>query len=73
VNYGIAGDGGVLLSEARTALYGLGDKTKTVGFVGGLGGEVITMEEFYKMYAKLKEIAKTGKVERDSYWLPYEL
>ncbi|WP_213698815.1 oxalate oxidoreductase subunit alpha [Acetomicrobium sp.] len=73
VNYGIAGDGGVLLSEARTALYGLGDKTKTVGFVGGLGGEVITMEEFYKMYAKLKEIAKTGKVEKNSYWLPYEL
>ncbi len=72
-NFGIAGSSGVMLTEARTALYNLGDKVKTVGFVGGLGGEMITHDEFYRMFAKLKEIAKNGKTDRDGYWLPFEL
>lgn len=71
--FGISGGAGVLFSEVRTALYDVGDKVKTVGFVGGLGGEMITHEEFLKMFAKLKEIAKTGKVEKRAYWLPFEL
>lgn len=73
VNFGIAGGGGVLLTEVRTALYGLGDKIKTVGFVGGLGGEVITHQEFYRVFNKLLEIAKTGKVEKSAYWIPFEI
>ncbi len=73
VNFGISGGAGVLLSEARTALYGLGDKVKTLGFVAGLGGEMITHEEFYKMFSKLKEVAKTGKTDKENFWLPFEL
>ncbi|MBS4024715.1 MAG: pyruvate ferredoxin oxidoreductase [Clostridia bacterium] len=74
VNFGIAGGAGVMLTEARTALYGLGDKVPTVGFVAGLGGEVITKEEFYRMFMKLKEVAKKGNTgEKDAYWMPYEL
>ncbi|MGB9661183.1 MAG: oxalate oxidoreductase subunit alpha [Moorellaceae bacterium] len=73
VNFGISCNGGVLLSELRAALYDFGDKVKTVGFVAGLGGEVVTHEEFYLMFQKLKEIAKTGKVEKTAYWLPFEL
>ncbi len=73
VSYGIASGGGVLLTEARSALYGLGDEVKTVGFVAGLGGEVITHQEFLKMFRKLQEVARTGKVEKEAYWLPYEL
>lgn len=72
-NFGIAGGGGVLLTEARTALYGEGDKVKTVGFVAGLGGEAITRDEFYRMFAKMQDIAKTGKVEQNAYWVPFEL
>lgn len=73
VNFGISGAAGVLLTEARTALYGLGDKIPTVGFVAGLGGEMITHDEFYKMFMKLKEVAKAGKADKQSYWLPFEL
>ncbi|MGB9792255.1 MAG: oxalate oxidoreductase subunit alpha [Thermacetogeniaceae bacterium] len=73
VQFGISGGAGVLFTELRTALYDYGDKVKTVGFVGGLGGEMITHDEFYKIFAKLKEIAKTGKVEKRAYWLPFEL
>ncbi|KYO68022.1 oxalate oxidoreductase subunit alpha [Thermovenabulum gondwanense] len=72
-NFGISCGGGVLLSEVRAALYDLGDKVKTVGFVAGLGGEVVTHEEFYRMFQKTKEISRTGKVEKTAYWLPFEL
>ncbi|KLU61999.1 NADH-dependent phenylglyoxylate dehydrogenase subunit alpha [Peptococcaceae bacterium CEB3] len=72
-NFGISGGAGVLLTEARTALYGLGDKVKTLGFVAGLGGEMITHEEFHKMFGKLKEVAKTGKTGKENFWLPFEL
>ncbi|HHW41716.1 MAG TPA: pyruvate ferredoxin oxidoreductase [Syntrophomonadaceae bacterium] len=71
--FGISGGAGVLFSEVRTALYDVGDKVKTVGFVGGLGGEMITHDEFLRMFRKLQEVAKTGKVEKRAYWLPFEL
>lgn len=73
VAFGIASGGGVLLTEVRSALYGLGDRVKTVGFVGGLGGEVISREEFYGIARKLFEVARTGQSEKDAYWLPFEL
>ncbi|HBQ86710.1 MAG TPA: pyruvate ferredoxin oxidoreductase [Syntrophomonas sp.] len=71
--FGISGGAGVLLTELRTALYDVGDKVKTVGFVAGLGGEVVTHEEFLRMYKKLEDIVKTGKVEKTRYWVPFEL
>lgn len=71
--FGISGGGGVLFSELRTALYDVGDRVKTVGFVAGLGGEMVTHDEFVRMYRKLQEVAKTGKVEKTAYWMPFEL
>lgn len=73
VSFGISSGGGVLLTEVRSALYGLGDKVKVVGFVGGLGGEVISREEFYGMAKKLFAIVETGRTEKNAYWLPFEL
>lgn len=73
VQFGISGGAGVMLTEARTALYGLGDKIPTIGFVAGLGGEMITHDEFYRMFEKLKEVVKTGKADKQNYWLPFEL
>jgi pyruvate ferredoxin oxidoreductase alpha subunit/oxalate oxidoreductase subunit alpha len=71
--FGISGGAGAILTEARTALYGLGDKIPTIGFVSGLGGEMITFDEFYKMFQKLEEAAKAGKADKQSYWMPFEL
>lgn len=73
VNFGISCGAGVLLTEVRAALYNNDEKVKTVGFVGGLGGEMITHDEFYKMFGIMKEINKTGKIEKQSYWSPFEL
>lgn len=72
-NFGISCGGGVLLSEVRAALYDVGDKVKTVGFVAGLGGEMVTHDEFLRMFKKTQEVAKTGKVAKTAYWLPFEL
>ncbi|OBR91081.1 MULTISPECIES: oxalate oxidoreductase subunit alpha [Clostridium] len=73
VNFGISCGAGVLLTEARAALYNNDEKVKTVGFVAGLGGSMITHDEFYKMFNILKEVNKTGKIEKQSYWAPFEL
>jgi len=73
VSFGIACSAGILFTEVRAALYDLGDKVLTVGFVAGLGGEMIRHDEFYKIFNKLKEVAKMGKVEKQNYWLPFEL
>ncbi|MGE5486053.1 MAG: oxalate oxidoreductase subunit alpha [Ignavibacteriales bacterium] len=71
--FGISGGSGVLFSEVRTALYGFGDRVKTIGFVAGLGGEVISHEELYRMAQVMLETARTGVVEKETYWLPFEL
>ncbi|BDG60993.1 oxalate oxidoreductase subunit alpha [Caldinitratiruptor microaerophilus] len=73
VDFGVAAGAGPLAAEVRAACYGLGDRTKIVGFVAGLGGEVISREEFYHMAHVLQTVARTGKVERDGYWLPFDL
>lgn len=72
VDFGCPVGAGVLTSEVRGACYGL-ENTKIVGFVAGLGGEVVTREEFYHMVHKLQVIARTGKVEKEAFWLPFDL
>ena len=67
VNFGISCGSGVLLTEARAALYNNDEKVKTIGFVAGLGGSMITQNEFYQMFTILKNINKTGKVEKESF------
>jgi pyruvate ferredoxin oxidoreductase alpha subunit/oxalate oxidoreductase subunit alpha len=73
VNFGISCGAGVLLTEVRAALYNSDKKVDTVGFVAGLGGSMISQDEFYKMYSIIKNVAETGKNEKQSYWSPFEL
>jgi pyruvate/2-oxoacid:ferredoxin oxidoreductase alpha subunit len=72
VDFGAPAGAAVLTAEVKAACYGLPD-TKIIGFVAGLGGEVVTREEFYHMAHKLQVVARTGRVERDAYWLPFDL
>ncbi|MBI2874221.1 MAG: pyruvate ferredoxin oxidoreductase [Firmicutes bacterium] len=61
--FGISGGGGVLYTEVCTALQGggLGDR-ELLGFVAGLGGEVISREEFYWMAQVMLDRARRGPV-----------
>jgi len=38
-----------------------------------LGGSMITHDEFYKMYEIMDRVVKTGKLEKESYWVPFEI
>ncbi|MGB4338353.1 MAG: pyruvate ferredoxin oxidoreductase [Bacillota bacterium] len=77
VAFGISSGAGVLLTEVRSALYDAvgadGRRPQVLGFVAGLGGEVITREEFYAMIREMYRAAAEGKSERSIFWLPFEL
>ena len=67
----------MLLTEVRSALYDAvgadGRRPQVLGFVAGLGGEVITREEFYAMIREMYRAAAEGKSERSIFLLPFEL
>jgi hypothetical protein len=40
--------------------------------MAGLGGEAITLNDFYFIAEKLDKIVKSGKLEKPVYWLGFE-
>ena len=71
-SYGGAMKGGNLIHEVRSACYDLPKKPAITSFMAGLGGEVVTLEEFYKMAKILAEAAKAGKVDQYVYWVNFD-
>jgi pyruvate ferredoxin oxidoreductase alpha subunit/oxalate oxidoreductase subunit alpha len=71
-SYGGAMRGGNLIHEVRAACYDLPKGPAITSFMAGLGGEVVTLEEFYKMAKILEGVAKTGKVEQVVYWVNFD-
>ena len=51
---------GPVCSEVRAALYPQEKKPKVVGFIGGLGGRDISVQEFKQMVTRGLEMAKKG-------------
>lgn len=54
------GQGGPAYSEIRSALYSEKKRPKIVGFVGGLGGRDLMVDEFKGMVKRGQEITETG-------------
>ena len=54
------GQGGPAYSEVRSALYSEKKRPKIVGFVGGLGGRDLTVDEFKGMVKRGQEITESG-------------
>jgi oxalate oxidoreductase subunit alpha len=71
--FGISVGGGVLLTEVRAALYEQPTRPRIIGFVAGLAGDVVTHEDFYSMAKVMLNVLKTGKIEREAYWVPFDL
>jgi pyruvate ferredoxin oxidoreductase alpha subunit/oxalate oxidoreductase subunit alpha len=71
-SYGGSMRGGNLLAEVRASLYDAPNRPLTVSFMGGLGGDVIPLEEFYWMADKLVAAVKAGKVQKSVYWAGLE-
>lgn len=57
--------GGAALSEVRSALYELKKKPHIIGFVLGLGGRDIKVEDFITIAEKAYGILKKDKIDRD--------
>jgi pyruvate ferredoxin oxidoreductase alpha subunit/oxalate oxidoreductase subunit alpha len=71
-SYGGAMKGGNLIHEVRAALYDQPKQPAVTSFMAGLGGEVVTLEEFYKMAKILEKAAKDGKAEQYVYWVNFD-
>ena len=54
------GPGGPVCSEVRSALYNLDKKPRVVGFVGGLGGRVVSIAGFREIIERGTRIAREG-------------
>jgi len=65
----IGGVGGPLFSEIRSALYSLEDKPKVLGFVAGIGGRDVAINDFISIYEKTKKVLAGEKIENDFMFL----
>ncbi|NIO09670.1 MAG: pyruvate ferredoxin oxidoreductase, partial [Deltaproteobacteria bacterium] len=71
-SFGIARGGGILGPEVAASLYDAPQRPVLASFMAGLGGEPITLEDFYFMAEKLQKIAESGQIEKPVYWLGFE-
>jgi pyruvate/2-oxoacid:ferredoxin oxidoreductase alpha subunit len=71
-SYGGAMRGGNLVHEVRASLYDLDKRPLITSFMGGLGGEVILLEDFYYMAKVLSQMVKDQKTHRHVYWIGFE-
>ncbi len=71
-SYGGAMRGGNLIHEVRASLYDLPNRPLVTSFMGGLGGEVILLDDFYYMAKVLTQMVKDKKTHRHVYWIGFE-
>jgi pyruvate ferredoxin oxidoreductase alpha subunit len=60
---------GALFSDAASALANLERRPLIVNFIVGLGGRDISIENFYEIVKKAKQILETKKVEKEIEWI----
>lgn len=70
-SYGAAGGGGVLLVEARAAMSEIPNKPLIQGFTSGLGGEVISHDEFFRMAEMMLKTLQEGQIIQHSTWVNF--
>ncbi|RKL62287.1 phenylglyoxylate dehydrogenase [Thermoanaerobacteraceae bacterium SP2] len=63
---------GIIYQEVKSALYELGEKLPAVPFIGGLGGEDITVDHFKDAIKVIYDHIKAGEIAQKTYWLKRE-
>jgi pyruvate/2-oxoacid:ferredoxin oxidoreductase alpha subunit len=71
-SYGGSMRGGNLLPEVRAALYDVPKRPLTTSFMAGLGGDVVSLKDFYWMAEILTRAVKAGRVDKTVYWAGLE-
>jgi pyruvate ferredoxin oxidoreductase alpha subunit len=64
---GMSGFGAPLFTEIRSSLYDEKKKPDTYGYVYGLGGRDVTIEDIKSVFDDLKKVENGKKLERNSY------
>ena len=59
----------MVATEVRAALYNAEHRPPLIGFICGLGGREVTLEDVYKMTEICGVAAKSGRAEQGTYWL----
>ncbi len=65
--------GGGAFADVKSALYALEDRPPVMGFVAGMGGEDISIDDFTTMGRKVARVASTGWLEREVEWVEHKL
>jgi pyruvate ferredoxin oxidoreductase alpha subunit len=60
---------GVVANEVRAALYNAEHRPPLIGFICGLGGREVTLEDVNKAVGICYVAANAGRAERATYWL----
>jgi pyruvate ferredoxin oxidoreductase alpha subunit len=60
---------GVVATEVRAALYNAQHRPPLIGFICGLGGREVTLEDVNKMVDICFTAASAGRAERATHWL----
>ena len=63
---------GPLFSEITSAMYSSNVHVNTVNYIYGLGGFDVKTDDILEVYNNLQNIAKTGKVDKTTYYLGLE-
>jgi pyruvate ferredoxin oxidoreductase alpha subunit len=59
----------VVATEVRAALYNADHRPPLIGFICGLGGREVTLEDVYKVAEICYTAAQAGRAEKATYWL----
>ena len=60
---------GVVATEVRAALYNAEHRPPLIGFICGLGGREVTLEDVGRTVEICEQAARAGRAERATYWL----
>src|SRR5262249_1261834 len=68
-SFGSPFNSGVVATEVRAALYNAQHRPPLIGFICGLGGREVTLEDVNKAVDTCFAAAKNGRAEQGTYWL----
>jgi pyruvate ferredoxin oxidoreductase alpha subunit len=65
--------GGGVFTDVKSALYSMEDSPPVMGFVTGMGGEDIPINDLDTMGRKILKVAETGRLEKEVEFVEHEL
>ncbi|MGD2142709.1 MAG: transketolase C-terminal domain-containing protein, partial [Candidatus Bathyarchaeota archaeon] len=65
--------GGGAFADLKSSLYSLDERPQVLGFVAGMGGHDIPIDDLYKMGRKTIRAASTGRLEREIEYIEHSL